>query len=316
MSAPPPRPSSTIDAALARRRFGRAVATPAAFAAYRDAAILQREVARRMLERLDYVRLDPALVIDAGCGVGHALPGLRGRFPAARLLAVDFALPMLLRARAAANAEQRIHVPDWLRRLLPAAGEHRQHALAADFGRLPLRDASVDCIWSNLALHWHDDPASLFAEWHRVIKTGGLVQFSLLGPDTLRELRSACAHLPGVRVHPFIDMHDIGDMLVHAGFADPVMDMEVITLTYRTTDQLLAELRALGAANASAERPRGLTGVRGWAAMRAAYDTLRSDGTLPATFEIVYGHAWKPAPRAGRDGVAVVRVEDIGRRRR
>ena len=316
MSAPSQRPFQTIDATLARQRFEHAVAAPEAFAAYRDAAFLLREVAHRMLERLDYVKLDPALVIDAGCGIGHALAGLRARFPSAQLVAVDFAMAMLRRARHKDGPAGRIALPEWLLRLLPPGDRNRPQFVAADFGRLPLRDAGVDCIWSNLALHWHDDPSQVFAEWHRALRTGGLVQFSLLGPDTLRELRSACARLPGTHVHPFIDMHDIGDMLVNAGFADPVMDMEMITLTYREPAQLIAELKALGATNAGVQRGRGLTGRGGWTGMLSAYEALRRDGMVPATFEIIYGHAWKPAPRAGRDGVAVVRVEDIGRLRR
>ena len=108
-------------------------------------------------------------------------------------------------------------------------------------------------------------------------------------------------------------MHDVGDMLVHAGFADPVMDMETITLTYPELDGLFADLRATGSTNAHAARSRGLAGKDAWRTMRAAYETQRRDGTLPATFEIIYGHAWKPRPRPSRDGTTVIRVEDIGR---
>ena len=151
MSAPvpdfPPTPIA-IDTALVRRRFGRAVATRAAFDAYDQAAVLQQEVARRMLERLDYIKLDPALVLDAGCGTGHALPGIATRFPKADLLAIDFALPMLERARAASGAAA---LPAWLRRWVFTS---HARTVAADIGRLPLGDASLDCIWSNLALHW------------------------------------------------------------------------------------------------------------------------------------------------------------------
>ena len=260
-----------------------------------------------MLERLEYMKLDPRVVIDAGCGTGHALPGLLGRFPAARLLAVDAAPAMLAQARHAARARA---VPAWLRRWLPAGPVQ---PVAADFGRLPFADSSTGCIWSNLALHWAPDPPATLAEWHRVLATEGLVLFSMFGPDTLKELRAAWGKAGGPHVHPFIDMHDVGDMLVHAGFADPVMDMETITLTYPDLDGLFADLRATGSTNAHAARSRGLAGKGAWRTMRAAYEALRRDGTLPATFEIVYGHAWKPQPRTGRDGHAVVRVEDIGR---
>jgi malonyl-CoA O-methyltransferase len=302
---PVPNASGRLDVAQVRRRFARAGLAPGA---YDRAAALQHEVARRMLERLDYVKLEPALVIDAGCGAGHALPGLARRFPDSRLLAVDFALPLLARAREA----QAGRMPHWISRWL-AAGPW---LAGADFARLPLADASAGCIWSNLALHWVNDPLAAFAEWHRALCAGGLAQFSLLGPDTLKELRAAWRPAGGLHVHRFADMHDIGDMLIHAGFADPVMDMETITLTYTAVDDLVCELRSAGAVNAQHGRSRGLAGRKSWAAMRSAYEALRVDGKLPATFEIVYGHAWKPEPvpgRPDRTGEAVLRVEDIGR---
>ena len=299
-----PVSSIPLDQALARRRFARAAASPAA---YDHAAALHREVARRMLERLDYIKLTPRYVVDAGCGPGHALKGLALRFPDARLIAVDASLAMSARAR---NAMANAAIPGWMRRWL---GSGPVVPLVADFERLPLTDAGIGCIWSNLALHWARDPAATFVEWRRVLVTEGLVMFSMLGPDTLKELRTAWAKAGGAHVHPFIDMHDVGDMLVHAGFADPVMDMETITLTYRDLDGLFADLRATGTTNAHLARSRGLTGKSAWKSMRDAYETMRRDGTLPATFEVIYGHAWKPQPRPGRDGVAVVRVEDIGR---
>jgi malonyl-CoA O-methyltransferase len=290
-----------------RRRFARAAASPAD---YDNAAVLQREVAKRMQERLEYIRLDPGLVVDAGCGTGQALKGLADRFPRARLLAVDRVTPMLVRARHALDGGV---LPAWMRRWIEAG---RVQSVAADFDQLPLAESSVGCIWSNLALHWAPDPSRTFGEWRRVLVTEGLVLFSMLGPDTLKELRAAWGPSGGAHVHPFLDMHDVGDMLVHAGFADPVMDMETITLTYRDLDRLFADLRAAGAANTHVARSRGLAGKAAWQRMRAAYETMRSGGMLPATFEVIYGHAWKPKPRPGRDGVAVVRVEDIGRSRR
>jgi malonyl-CoA O-methyltransferase len=288
-----------------RRGVDRAARDPRA---YESATALFREVAGRMLERLELVKLEPKIVIDAGCGSGHALPGLEARFPDAQIVALDLSLPLLA---LSAGAPRRV-LPDWIARLVSTP---RIARIATDFGRLPFRDATVDCVWSNLALHWSSDMPAAFADWFRVTKTGGLVQFSTLGPDTLRQLRAAWGNDGGRRVHRFVDMHDVGDMLVEAGFADPVMDMETITLTYRKLDDLCADLRATGSTNARDDRPRGLTGKNRWRAMSEAYEALRRDGTLPATFEIVYGHAWKPLPRAGKDGVAVVRVEDIGRTR-
>ena len=273
-----------------------------------------------MFERLEYIRLAPGTVVDAGAGSGHALAALGQRFPGARLLAVD-----IVRSQLEPLAPGRSAI-DRLRRWI---GPPQTHPVVADYSRLPLRDASVGCLWSNLSLQWSPDAPQAFVEWHRVLKTDGLIMFSSLGPDTLKELRTAWSaadraagpspqglpspHVP--RVHPFTDMHDLGDMLVHAGFADPVMDMEEVTLTYRDVDALLADLRGAGATGAHVDRPRGLTGKARWRALRDAYEPLRrDDGQLPATFEIVYGHAWKPAPRArvDADGVARVRVQDIG----
>lgn len=293
-----------LDLTQLRWRFSRAAS---ARKNYEHASVLQQEVARRMLERLDYIKVAPELVIDAGCGTGHALKGLAGRFPDAQILAVDSVLTMLASARDAAGAGA---VPVWMRRWL-GAGPVRP--VTADFDRLPLRDSSAGCIWSNLALHWAADPTVTFTEWYRVLNTEGLVLFSMLGPDTLKELRAAWGSAGGAHVHRFIDMHDVGDMLVHAGFADPVMDMETVTLTYKDLDGLFADLRATGSTNVQFARSRGLTGKNAWRTMCHAYEAMRRDGTLPATFEITYGHAWKPQPRPGRDGVAVVRVEDIGR---
>lgn len=275
-----------------------------------DAAPLVAEITGRMLERLDYVKLDARLVVDAGCGAGGALPGLAQRFPAARVVGFDYALP----AARQATAALRRGAPHWLQRLFAASPIS---VGVADFSQLPLVDATVDCVWSNLALHWHADPPAVVREWHRVLREGGLVQFSTLGPDTLRELRAASIAAGNDRVHRFIDMHDFGDMLVHAGFADPVMDMETLTLTYSDIDRLFADLRAAGATSARSDRPRGLGSRDALRRLRAAYAASQRDGVLPATFEIVYGHAWKPAPLRGRatDGVAVIRPEDIGRGR-
>ncbi len=177
---------------------------------------------------------------------------------------------------------------------------------AADACALPLARNSVGMLWSNLMLPAHDDPLPALREMHRVLEVDGLLMFSSLGPDTLRELRAALPDAAGERVHRFIDMHDIGDALVKAGFADPVMDMEMLTLTYADFDTLLQDLRANGLTNASLRRPRGLSGRGGWAAARAAYERLRRDGRLPASFEIIQGHAWKAAPKTTEDGRAIV----------
>jgi malonyl-CoA O-methyltransferase len=260
--------------------------------------VLAREVEARMLERLQYVKLEPGCILDAGCGEGHGAKRLAERYPSARVVALDFALPMLQAARS--------HDP-WLRRVLKRA---RIDYLCADFASVPLPAASVDLAWSNLALHCVGDPQPALNELYRMLKVGGLMMFSCYGPDTLKELKSAfAAHDGAPHVHYFIDMHDLGDMLSAGGFSAPVMDMEVITLTYADVDALLADLRATGQQNALAERRRGLTGKGVLGAMRAAYEKLRRDGRLPASFEIVYGHAWKPPQRLTEDGRAIVKLE-------
>jgi malonyl-CoA O-methyltransferase len=180
---------------------------------------------------------------------------------------------------------------------------------------LPIKAASVDLIWSNLTLQWVGDPQAVFAEFRRVLCTGGLVSFTTFGPDTLKELRAAfLAADRATHVGSFIDMHDIGDMLVHAGFADPVMDMETLTLTYGDAIGLMRDLKAIGAHNVTAGRPRGLMGRRRWQRMLAALEATRRDGRLPASFEVVYGHAWKPEPRTTDDGSAIIRIEPRTRR--
>lgn len=259
----------------------------AAAASYDEAAVLAREVGSRMAARLDCVRLAPRRFADIGCATGDGVRLLRQRFPQALPLAIDFALPMLAAVRAGSG---------WLDRLRGKA----PRCVAADVRALPLASESLDLVWSNLMLHWLSDLPSLqqaFDELHRVLAEGGLLHFAMLGPDTLKELRAA-----GAPVHAFSDMHDIGDMLVAAGFADPVMEMEMLTLTYRTPRAFLADQRRLGVRD-------GLLGALPWRQWRRVFAAWsREDGLLPARFEIVYGHAWKVAPRKTADGRDVIRL--------
>jgi malonyl-CoA O-methyltransferase len=292
-----------LDAASVRRAFERAAPT------YDAAAVLQREIGQRMAERLAIVKLLPAAILDAGCGTGEGLAELGARFPAAFLVGLDFALAML------AVAQRRPLQSDpaqgsILRRLLGAKPRgDRQALVCADARRVPLAAGTFDLVWSNLALHWIDDPAAAFAELHRVLRVGGLLMFTAFGPDTLLELRSAFAGVDrATHVGRFVDMHDLGDMLVATGFAEPVMDMEKLTLTYADAKALMRDLKATGERNATAGRPRGLTGRQRWQRVLDALERFRRDGRLPATFEIIYGHAWKPEPRVSADGRAIVRL--------
>ena len=283
-----------LDRRLLIRRFGRAAAT------YDQVSVLAREVARRMDERLDYIRVEPKRILDLGCGTGADLDAFGRRYPAAARIGADFALPMLARARGGRGLLGRLR----------AFGRPAAPALvAADATALPFARACMSLVWSNLMLNWLADPLPALREMHRVLEVDGLLMFSTLGPDTLKELRAALPDAIGERVHRFIDMHDLGDALVQAGFSDPVMDMEVLTLTYADPDELLRDLRLSGSANASAARPRGLAGRSGWGSARRALDALRRDGRLPATFEVVQGHAWKAAPKTTEDGRAVIRFQ-------
>lgn len=283
-----------LDRTLLIRRFGRAAAS------CDEVAVLAREVARRMDERLDYIRIEPKRILDLGCGTGADLDGLGRRFPTAQRVGADFALPMLARARGARGLLDRLR----------ALGRPQGPTLACtDAAALPFARASMSLVWSNLMLNWLADPLPALREVHRVLEVDGMLMFSTLGPDTLRELRAALPAAQGERVHRFIDMHDLGDALVQAGFSDPVMDMEVLTLTYADLDELLRDLRLSGCANASVARPRGLAGKGGWEAARQTFEALRRDGRLPATFEIVQGHAWKAQPKTTDDGRAIVRFQ-------
>lgn len=272
-----------IDKARARRAFERAAPV------YDAAALLQREIANRLLERLDYVRLEPRLVLDLGAGTGYAIAALQRRYRQARVIALDFAHGMLLQARRRGS---------WWRRPL---------CLCADAEHLPLADGTADLIVSNATFQWCNDLDTAFAECLRVLRPGGLLMFSTFGPDTLQELRRAWSRVDGhTHVSPFADMHDLGDTLLRARFADPVMDAERLTVTYETLHDLMADLKGIGARNATAARPRGLTGPRRLAAVQAAYECERQpDGRLPASFEVLYGIAWAPPQRPMAGGIAV-----------
>lgn len=293
MTADAPRRGAFVDARQVRRAFSRAAA------GYDAAAHIDREIGRRMLERLDYVNIAPQRIVDLGCGTGAASLALQERYPTAELLAIDSAEAMVRGTDRSGRA---------LRWLLPFLRRKGAQRLCAEAEALPLATASSQFVWSNLMLPWVDDPLPALREMHRVLAVEGLLMFTTFGPDTLKELRAAFTD-GGVHTQRFADMHDVGDMLVESGFADPVMDMEILTITYDSVDALCADLRASGATCAMADRRRGLTGRGAWQAMRAAYETLRRDGRLPATLEVVYGHAWKGQPRQTADGRAIVRLD-------
>jgi malonyl-CoA O-methyltransferase len=281
-----------IDKKQVRRAFSRAARQ------YDAAAVMQREVCTRMLERLDYIKLQPASVLDVGSGTGWGTRQLGERYPAAKIVALDIAIGMLQAAKAQTS---------WWKKLRAA---QQQHAVCADVETLPLAAGSVDLVWSNLAVQWCNDLPATFAELHRVLKIEGMLMFSTFGPDTLQELRHAFTGVDGHRhTNRFADMHDIGDMLVGAGFAEPVMDMEYLTLTYADVKAVMQDLRSIGAHNATQGRAQGMMGKTAWNQVLQQYEQLRVAGKLPATFEVIYGHAWKPKPKKLADGRAIIKTD-------
>jgi malonyl-CoA O-methyltransferase len=267
------------------------------------ASALVREVGRRLFERLDYIRHDALAVVDLGCGAGELRDALLARFADATWLGIDLSREMLARGR---------HEVPLLTRWLPLSLRRRARALriCANADQLPLAEGSTDCVFSNLMLNWHPAPHRVFPEIARVLREGGLLLFSSLGPDTLRELRQACAAaLPLARPMPFVDMHDLGDMMVAAGFSAPVTDSETIRLTYGSAHQLLAEVRGLGG-NPRDDRPRGLPSGRQARSLIAGLEAQRdAEGRIGLTFEISYGLGWKAPPRAPATGTTTISVE-------
>jgi malonyl-CoA O-methyltransferase len=239
-----------------------------------------------MLERLQFFRLEPRAILDLGCAVGTSAGQLRRRFPRARVIAMDSAYLMTRQARR--------HQRFW----------RRFECVCADGRALPLAAQSVDLVFSNLMLHWSDDPAAVFSETQRVLRPGGLMLFSTCGPDTLHELRAAwaCADT-GSHVSAFADMTQLAAAMSHSGFSEPVMDREMHLAHYPDVRALMNDLRALGARHAAADRRRTLTGRNRLQAMLSAYEQARTGAGMPATWEILYGAGFAGASRdrAGPD---------------
>lgn len=265
--------SGIFDTRQVRHAFGRAAST------YDAHAVLQDEVGSRLRERLDDLTFAPRRVLDVGSGTGRGTAALRRRYPKARTIALDIALPMLGVARRHRG---------WWR---PFA------RVCADAEALPLAEASIDLLHSNLCLQWCGDLDAALGEFRRVLRADGVLLFSTFGPDTLQELRLAFAETDAApHVSRFLDIHQIGDALVAAGFRDPVLERDVFTLTYADTTTLMRELRAIGATNADTGRSRGLTGKARMRQVAQAYEAFRANGRLPATYEVVHALARAPQP--------------------
>ena len=279
-----------LDPEAVRRHADRASAT------YDEFAVLAARLRAQMLERLGWIAFEPESVLDLGCGTGHAAIALASRWPKARVVALDFA-PGMLRETERHDEAGRCE------RLLASAFD------------VQLPDASVDLVFSNLLLPWCADLDALFVEVARLLRPRGLFTFTTCGPDTLAELRDAWRQADhGTHVHPFTDMHDIGDGLIRAGLVEPVLDVSRFTLTYPDLAAVARDLKSTGAQNAAADRPRGLTGRARWQAVERGYEGYRREGILPATVEAVFGQAWAGLEKTGRDDEFAVRVSAIGRR--
>ncbi len=309
-----PLPSSSSDSALSApidlRRVRQLFAVPDRVA---ESDFLRREVAARMCERLALVKIKPRRVLDAGCGEGADLSLLQTQYTDAHMLGVDASVAMLTAARAkqlAALSSMDRLLAKWLPGKTASGSGMPSSVLCGNFAQLPLNLNAVDLVWSNLALHWHPQPDRVFAEWRRVLSVNGLLMFSCFRPDTFKELRaafSATDEMP--HALSFVDMHDFGDMLVNVGFSTPVMELEAITVTYDSADKLMADVRAWGG-NPLLTRRRALLGREAWKRALQALDSLRrSDGKIPLTFEVIYGHAFRPTPRTTAAGEAIIRLD-------
>ena len=247
---------------------------------YEEFAVLQNEVCQRLLEKLDIVKITPQFILDAGSGTGVAIPPLFNKYKKAQVVALDLSEKMLQQAGRQGSFFR------------------SPYLVCADIENLPFADNVFDLVFSSLSMQWCNDLGAALREAKRVLKPGGLFVFTTFGPDTLKELRQSWAQVNSENhVNQFIDMHDIGDALLHDGFAEPVMEAEILTVTYDTVDRLMRDLKAIGANVTSDSADNNNAGLGGKAALqelRKAYEKFRKDDILPASYEIIYGHAWKP----------------------
>lgn len=245
---------------------------------YDEVAVLQQRVGKSLLERLQGIRCQPRTILDLGCGTGYFAAFLKKLYPTAKIIGLDKSNGMLTQAQ----------VKEKKHRLIDT------HWVCGCAENLPLSDHSVELVYSNLMLHWSNDFSKSLNEIRRILKPGGLLLFSMVGPDTLQELRHCWRTIDShPHVHLFVDMHDLGDNLLQTPFIDPVMDVEYFTLLYSDALDLLKELKKLGVQNLAKDRHRGLTPKGALRKLLQSYECFRSPkGKLPATWEIIYGHAW------------------------
>lgn len=271
-----------VDKRLVRDSFNSAAA------GYDRAAVLQKNVEAEALQRLELISHKPTRILDLGCGPGRASQALLKKYRKSEVVTADIAPAML-------------HLAKQKKRWFKA-----QRFVCLDGEQLPFAANSFDLIFSNLMFQWVNDLDQLFAGLARSLRPNGLLLFTTFGPDTLKELRQSWRQVDDyIHVNSFIDMHDIGDAMVRAGFEAPVLDMENFTLTYEKLTDLARDLKTIGAHNLTDGRRRGLTGRQRWRALEEAYEAFRENGRLPASYEVVFAHAWKPVSNeAGIEGPA------------
>ena len=268
------------------------VAFEKAASSYDAVAVLQQEVADRLVERMDLMSMKPVSILDAGSGTGFVSQLLAARYPKAKITALDLAFNMLKQAKSKRTFKQR-----WNKNF---------DYVNAEVESLPFADASFELVISGLTLQWCQDLPKVFAEFKRILAPGGLLIFSSFGPDTLKELRQSWAEVDDLaHVNAFADLHDVGDALLQTGFADPVMDMEMLTVTYKDVKTLMWDLKQIGAHNVMQGRSHNITGKTNLQKMIKAYEQFREDGVLPVSHEIVYGHAWVPEMQDNKNGIVV-----------
>jgi len=260
-------------------RFNKAAKT------YDEVAVLQQRVGESLLERLQGIRCKPQTILDLGCGTGYFGAFLKKLYPTAKITGLDKSNGMLAQAQAKEKAYQLTDI----------------HWVCGCAENLPFSNHSFELVYSNLMLHWSNDFSKSLNEIRRILKPGGLLLFSMVGPDTLQELRHCWRAIDNYsHVHLFVDMHDLGDNLLQAPFVDPVMDVEYFTLLYSEALDLMRELKKLGVRNLAQDRQRGLTSKGALKKLLQAYEDFRSQGKLPATWEIIYGHAWVAEKKSSR----------------
>jgi len=283
-----------INKKLARLSFERAAS------GYDAAAVLQREIGERLLDRLDYINFQPKNILDVGSGTGTCSYQLATKYNKSKIFMMDFATSMLQQAK-----KKRTWTERW---------SSRYQFIGGDAAALPFADNSMDMIFSNLAMQWCDDLAQVFSEFKRVLKPDGMLLFSTFGPDTLKELNQCWQQVDGYQhVNNFIDLHEIGDALLKVGFSDPVMDMEMITVTYPDVISIMRDLKQIGAHNVNQHRAKGLTGKSTIKKLHTEYEVYRNDDVLPVSHEVIYGHAWIPENKDQMQecGVQQVSLDDL-----